>query len=58
MMLLDSVKRLEVSPKVDQNDIGNMSDVQSLMYKVKTQYVQVSNIIDTSIKHAISRQSI
>ena len=28
-----------------------------LSYKVKTQYVQISNNIDTSIKHAISGQS-
>ncbi len=28
-----------------------------LPYKVKTQYVQISNIVDTSIKHAISSQS-
>ncbi len=29
-----------------------------LLYKVKMQYVQVSYIKDTSIKHAISGQSI
>ena len=28
-----------------------------LLYKVKTQYVQISNIVDTSIKHPISDQS-
>ncbi len=31
--------------------------LQTLRYKVKTQYVQISNIIDTSIKHPISGQS-
>ena len=30
----------------------------TLPYKVKTQYVQISNIIDTSFKHPISGQSI
>ena len=28
-----------------------------LPYQVKTQYVQISNMIDTSIKHPISGQS-
>ncbi len=31
--------------------------VPVLLYKVKTQYVQISNILDTSIKHTISYQS-
>ncbi len=30
---------------------------EELPYKIKTQYVQISNIIDTSIKHPISGQS-
>ncbi len=30
----------------------------NLPYKIKTQYVQISNIIDTSIKRPISGQSI
>ena len=29
----------------------------SLLYKVKIQYVRLSNIVDTSIKHSISGQS-
>ncbi len=33
----------------------NHEEVMS--YKVKTQYWQISNIIDTSIKHQISGQS-
>ena len=28
-----------------------------MLYQVKTQYLQILNVIDTSIKHAISGQS-
>ena len=44
----------------DQNRVplGLVLQVAALLpYKVKMQYVQISNIIDTSIKHQISNQS-
>ena len=48
---------LSFSTLLHKHDIIFPSKFVVLPYKVKTQYVQVSNIADTSIKHPISGQS-
>ena len=43
--------------KLDGDFYARLLSSLNLLYKVKMQYVQISNIIDTSIKRPISGQS-
>ena len=55
-------KRENISARIDRKVHNTKKhkikhEMKELLYKVTTQYVQISNIIDTSIKHPISGQS-